>query len=309
MITLRPFTLCVAAALVLLALRPAPALAWGYEGHAVVALIAQHYLQPAVHQRVDAILAMDDSTLVKHDMASEATWADKWRGAGGDLDAGGRHHRTAKWHYINLELVRPSLNWACWGHKPLPRGMPASQGPWQSCVTDKTQQFFAELADPATPPQERLLALKFLLHFVGDLHQPLHAADDRDAGGNDVRVSGIARRPTTLHHAWDTAFVSGLGRGQKKIANQLIANIHNVDMQRWQRGTPQDWAWETWEIAKKDAYGPLPARRRGVTVKLSPAYVRQAQADVALQLSRAGVRLAWLLNRALGPQALDTGAP
>lgn len=293
-----PFFLATTLVLGLWLVAP-PAWAWGYEGHQVVALVAQHYLQPEVRRRVDAILATDDSTLVRHDIASEATWADKWRDAGGDLDANGQH-RTAKWHYVNLELVRPSLTWACWGHKPLPRGVAASQGPWQSCVVDKINQFQAELAAPDTSPRERLLALKFLLHLVGDLHQPLHAADDHDYGGNDVRVSGLGRRSTTLHRAWDTTFVAQLNRSPQRLADQLVARISTVERQRWQRGTPADWAWEAWDIARRDAYGPLPARRRGAVVKLDAAYVRQAQSDVALQLSRAGVRLAWLLNRALG---------
>ncbi|HEU0196533.1 MAG TPA: S1/P1 nuclease [Nevskiaceae bacterium] len=292
--------LCV----VLIAAMPSTALAWGNEGHQVVALIARHYLHPAVRERVDALLQTDTSPLVRHNMADEATWADKWREAGGDLDASG-HHRTAKWHYVNLELVRPSLSWACWGHHPLPRGVPASDGTWRSCAVDKIDQFEAELRSPATSPNERLLAVKFVLHLVGDLHQPLHAADNHDAGGNDLRVTGIARRPTSLHHAWDTVFVRDLSRNPQVLATRLIDRISAVDLQRWQRGTPADWAWQSYDLAKADAYGRLPPHTRRGTVRLDAAYVRQAKADVALQLSRAGVRLAWLLNQALGTGAMQ----
>ena len=83
---------------------------------------------------------------------------------------------------MDTELAQPDLASACFDHPPLPAGVPASQGPPPACVVDKIDQFTAELSNPATGASERLLALKFLLHFVGDLHQPLHAADDHDAG-------------------------------------------------------------------------------------------------------------------------------
>lgn len=276
--------------------------AWGPEGHEIVALIAQHEMTPTAHKAVDALLATDTSDLTAHDIASEAVWADVWRDAGGDLD-GGHHHRTAPWHFVNLELNRPNLRWACWGHKPLPAGVPASQGPWRSCAVDKINQFEAELASPHTAPHERLLALKFLLHLVGDLHQPLHAADNHDHGGNDVRVSGLSRRVERLHHAWDSTFVRDLGRDPQTVAAELETRIKPADIQRWQRGTPEDWAWESYHIAKDDAYGKLPRRGVGGIYRLDGAYRRMADADVAQQLSKAGVRLAWLLNRALGSDA------
>lgn len=280
----------------LTALFPTPSRAWGEEGHRVVALIAEHYLRPAARRRIDAILATDPEPKAE-DLAYQATWADRWR----EDDPDGR--RTASWHYVNLELVHPSLQWACWGHRPLPAGMPASQGPSRSCAVDKIAQFDAELAAPDTPASERLLALRFVLHLVGDLHQPLHSSDNHDHGGNDIRVRGIARRPTTLHHAWDTVFVRRLGHGPQQIARHLIQTITPADQQRWARGTPADWAWEAWRMARDDAYGKLPARHGRAAVTLDAAYVRRATADVKLQLSRAGVRLAWMLNQALDRDA------
>ncbi|HEX7380980.1 MAG TPA: S1/P1 nuclease [Nevskiaceae bacterium] len=271
---------------------PTPSHAWGAEGHRVVALVAERYLRPETQRRIDAILATDPGPRAT-DLAYQATWADRWR----EDDPDG--HRTASWHYVNLELVHPSMRWACWGHRPLPAGTPASQGPSHSCAVDKIDQFEAELAAPGTPPRERLLALRFVLHLVGDLHQPLHAADNHDHGGNDVRVLGISRRPTTLHRAWDTVLVHRLGRSPRQIAQRLVKTITPVDRQRWQRGTPTDWAWQAWRMACDDAYGKLPRRSRRAAVTLDAAYARQATADIRLQLSRAGVRLAWMLNRAL----------
>jgi hypothetical protein len=75
------------------------------------------------------------------------------------------------------------------GRLPLPAGTVASSGPPKSCVVDKAKQFADELGAPGTDPKERLFALKFLLHFAGDMHQPLHSSDNNDRGGNEVKVS------------------------------------------------------------------------------------------------------------------------
>ncbi len=146
-----------------------PALAWGDGGHEIIALVAEHYLDPAARAKVATLLAMDTDTLTDHDIASEATWADKYR----DSDRYTtkiRHQATRLWHFVDIELDEPNLASACFGHPPLPSGIPASKGPPRACVVDKVDQFAAELANPSTAASERLLALKFLLHFVGDLH-------------------------------------------------------------------------------------------------------------------------------------------
>src|SRR5262249_19143564 len=115
--------------------------------------------------------------------------------------------RTRNWHFINIELKDGNLAAACFGHPGLPPGTPASRGPATACVVDKIDQFAAELAAADTHTSERRLALQFLLHFVGDIHQPLHAADDHDAGGNDKLVSATGFEPGKLHGYWDLEFV------------------------------------------------------------------------------------------------------
>ena len=137
---------------------PAPARAWGYEGHEIIAAIARTYLNPAIRQKVDALLAEDADALTAPDMVSRATWADTYRNS---------HKETAGWHFVDVELDHPDLKGACFG-QPALGGTPASQGPAEDCVVDKVRQFSSELADPATSQPERILALKFVLHFVGD---------------------------------------------------------------------------------------------------------------------------------------------
>ena len=167
-------------------------------------------------------------------------------------------------------------------------------------MVDKIEQFAAELADPRTDPEERLVALKFVLHLVGDLHQPLHAADDHDAGGNRKRVVADGFRPGNLHHFWDTEWVRRLGDDPRQVATALIAAISDQQRQAWSRGTVSDWAMESFAIARKDAYGGLPEPSTQGVYVLDAGYVNAAIRDVRVQLSRAGVRLAVVLNKALG---------
>jgi hypothetical protein len=276
----------------------ARALAWGEEGHEVIGLIADHYLDPAVRARVAALLAGDDTGLVARDIASESTWADKYRDS--DRDSGkARYLGTRSWHFVDLEIDGPDLGRACDGRPGLPPDTPASRGPADDCIVDKLEQFAAELQDPRTAESERRLALQFLLHFVGDVHQPLHAGDDHDQGGNRKRAEGPGIPADNLHHDWDVEFVRRLGPGGREVADGLIARISAADLARWSHGTPADWALETFGVAKAHAYGLLPAPGAGSRYSLSEAYVADATRVTAEQLSKAGVRLAWILNRSL----------
>ena len=135
-------------------INPHRATAWGDEGHKVIALIAEHYLDPAVRAKVGTLLAADTDPLAGHDIASEATWADKYR----DSDRHTtkiRYDATWRWHFVDIELSQPDLAAACFGHPPLPPGVPASKGPPQACVVDKIDQFAAELGNQVTSASEQ----------------------------------------------------------------------------------------------------------------------------------------------------------
>ena len=269
--------------------------AWGDEGHKVVALVAQSFFDPNVKKRVNALLAADTDPLTAHDIASAATWADKFR----DADRGDSRARTRQWHFVDIEITAPNIDEACFNHPTIPNGTVASDGPADDCVVDKIQQFAAELADPATDAEERVAALKFVLHFVGDVHQPLHSSDDHDRGGNAKRVSAGGFAAGNLHHFWDTEFVEQLGADPETIASDLIGHITKAQQTQWQAGGPADWAKETFGVAKTDAYGQLPPAGSKGSFRLSDEYITTAANDAAEQLSKAGVRLAMILNQAL----------
>jgi hypothetical protein len=278
--------------------QPRTALAWGDDGHKVVALIAQSFLEPDVRKRVNALLAADTDSLTAHDIASEATWADKFR----DANTGGARQKTSQWHFVDIEISAPNLDAACFNHPKIAQGTVASDGPAADCVVDKIEEFAAELANPATDQEEQVVALKFLLHFVGDIHQPLHSSDDNDRGGNNKKVSGAGFRAGNLHHYWDTEFVDQLETDPKSIASDLIGHISKDQINAWQAGSASDWAMESFEVAKADAYGQLPEPSARGSYRLTEEYITTATDDVAQQLSKAGVRLGLVLNNALRKQ-------
>jgi hypothetical protein len=270
--------------------------AWGDEGHQVIGLIAAHFLDPGVLARVNAMLGASSDSGAP--MEREASWADEFR----DSDRNStkvHYHQTRNWHFVDLELDAPDMNSACFGRPALSAGAAASSGPADDCIVDKVEQFSAELANSATSPGEKQLALKFLLHFVGDLHQPLHASDDHDRGGNQTIVAAPGMAPSTLHHYWDVEFVTRLGGGASAVADQLVARITDVERVRWSTGTPADWAMESYAVGKAHAYGLLPAADAQNRHRLTAAYVDDATQVTGEQLSEAGVRLAAILNRAL----------
>ena len=269
------------------------ALAWGDLGHEVTALIAYRHLSPTARAALDALLASDTDTLTAVDFASRATWADKYRNA---------HRETAAWHFVDIEIDRPDLKDACFGFPTLQGGQSASQGPAQDCVVNKIDEFAAELKNPSTPAAERLLALKFLIHFMGDLHQPLHAADHHDRGGNCIGLSPPQGAQNNLHAYWDVNVVNALGHSAAQIAEQLDARLSAADITAWTQGTPQSWAMDTFEVGRHDAYAlpSMPTCQSGGSVALPPAYMAQAEKDAATQLLKAAVRLAAVLNDALG---------
>jgi len=238
----------------LLVTAPHRAYAWGDDGHRTIALVAEQYLEPAVKTKIAAMLDADPDNLAPHDLASEATWADKYRDSNNRRD---HYEQTQNWHFVDLEINDPDIKAACFGRPPLPPGTLASNGPAKACIVDKIKQFLAELENLRTDFEERLFALKFVLHFVGDLHQPLHTSDNHDRGGNGVKVwSGSKALP--LHHLWDTEFVHALARKPVVLSPLLLMQITPAQAASWRAGTPEDWAWEAFAMAQEDAYGDPP---------------------------------------------------
>jgi S1/P1 Nuclease len=270
----------------------APAEAWGDLGHKASALVAYRHLTPKARMALDALLAADPDTLTAPDFASRATWADKFRNA---------HRETAAWHFVDIEIDNPDIKSACFDFPAASAGA-ASQGPAQDCVVNKIDEFAAELKDPAAPLAERLLALKFLIHFIADVHQPLHAADHHDRGGNCILLAPAPMQAPNLHAYWDIDVVERWGRTPAEIADKLDAGLNADQFKTWAQGSAASWAMESFDIGRRDAYALafLPTCQNNGSITLPADYAARAQEDAAIQLLKAAVRMAAVLNEALG---------
>lgn len=231
-------------------------------------------------------------SLTRRDFASRSNWADEEKRR--DFAA------THNWHFAEIEISGGSVAAACNGHT-LP-GQPASRGPANACIIDKIEEFRAELATPQAPRAERILALKYVLHFVGDIHQPLHAADNHDDEGNDIMVIRPIGGPAiNLHVYWNVALVGAPGDPVAEIAARLIRN-HQSKFALWADGGPYQWAMESHALAVRYVYAsPIgTGRAKGDSaVHLTQPYESNAQRIVDEQLAKAGVRLAMVLAQAL----------
>ena len=171
--------------------------------------------------------------------------------------------------------------------------------PYATIIVDKLEQFEAELKDDHTAPAERRLALQFVLHFVGDIHQPLHASDAHDQGGNQEQIEADGQSPGNLHRYWDVEFVRALGLDPQVVADSLIAQVGPDEIRACQSGAAADWARESYAVGKQISFGRLPPAIAPHRYRLSADYVQTAVGAVRLQLKRAGLRLACVLNRDL----------
>lgn len=241
-----------------------PTFGWSAAGHRIIGAAAAEFLTPEAKAGISELLR--GKTIAK-----SAVWADHIR-----------PHRkeTFSYHYINLPL----------GSERYDPARDELEGP---TIIKATERFAAELADRSRSASEREEALKFLLHFVGDLHQPLHCASNHDAGGNatHVRLNGKAMN---LHHLWDMEIISFSGLNDKQYAEVLrdkVAQLSPADRTAIESGTIVDWVMETHRLAS-GAY-QLPENRH-----LDDSYLAAHQGTVEQQLIKAIVRLTLLLNRA-----------
>jgi hypothetical protein len=247
----------------------APLCAWGPEGHDLVARIAEAQLTPAAHARVVEILGP------RVTMASVSSWADQVRRT---------RSETAPWHYIDIPIDQPHLDMA----RDCPKG---------DCVIAKIEDFRKALADPATPPAARREALLFLIHFIGDMHQPLHCSDNHDKGGNDVHVV-FFDHPSNLHSVWDGGLLSRIGTEDRLFPEWLKESERHE--KKFARGTVEDWAEQSHKLAVKIVYGKLPRTVSGQPEVVDAKYEQTADPLIRLQIERAGARLARVLNETLG---------
>ena len=262
-------------AVVMAALASGTALAFGPEGHSIVAEIAHRRLSPAATRHVQELLGGNAS------LASIASWAD---------DVRDQRPETANWHFVDIPLAERGYS-AARDCRSRDRG---------DCIVQALPRALAALRDAHTAKPERIEALMFVVHFVADLHQPLHAVQD-DRGGNTFPVKFFLdpRRQravdTNLHQVWDF----GLIRSQVWDWGAYVMRLESDWLQRADRvviraGSIAEWATESHDIAAIAVFAGV---ERGAT--LGDDYIARARPWLDRQLGIAGLRLAALLNDAL----------
>ena len=254
--------------------------AWGAQGHHVVARIAWALMTPVARQRATELLGGGMDAFV-----AAATWADEVRSA---------RPETYNWHFVDIPVGEP--------HYDARRDCPATgKG---DCVIAEIARARAELADSSRGAPLKAESLKFLIHFVGDLHQPLHAIDNHDRGGNDVKVvalRGEEGRATNLHAAWDTGLINLSAETETARAERLLIDLasHPVDASL----DVVKWAEEGRDLGARVVYrypGFSAAGPPADPVTLDEAYRATAMTSIDRQLATAGARLAALLNALIG---------
>jgi hypothetical protein len=246
---------------------PAPALAWGAEGHEIVAAIAVRELTPAARAQAARLLGGEAMLVL------ESNWADEIRDQRRD---------TGRWHFVDIPLAAPGYD-------------PRRDCPDRACVVAQIENDARVLGDRQLSDSRRAEALRFLIHFVADVHQPLHAEDNGDRGGNQIRVE-IGRERSNLHHVWDQDMVEALGPSAGAVAGDIARTISPAERKAWAAGTPAVWANESHAIARDQIYPALMDRR---SLRLPRDYAWRQAPLTRMLLAKAGVRLAWLLNTVL----------
>jgi hypothetical protein len=279
-------------------LAPLPLAAWWETGHQAIARIAAFHLTSSVRARVALLLDVADSPEAVADaLAKASTWADETKKETG----------TSAWHYIDLALqdTRSDIALRCKD---------------DDCAPARIRLFARQLSSKTVEHRwSDQDALRYVVHFVGDIHQPLHTISDADLGGNCERLEAPVGQAKNLHALWDGELVNELNLSDRALAAELENGIQRLtDEQRRSlaAGSVDDWVWQSHELALADVYRVLripvepvefpascndaPLAIGDLQLRISTGYMGGMKPVVRDQLTKAGLRLATLLNETLG---------
>ncbi len=270
------------------------ALAWGPEAHRMVGDIAAAQLNAKANAKVLDLLSNDrlaDGQLSdRHTLGEVASWADEIREY--DPKKPGR-----RLHFDDIPLCEaPDYSRYCKNGQ---------------CASAQIGRQLKILGDERARLPQRNRALKWVVHLVGDIHQPLHASNRHDQGGNAVQVAFFGQRDNppyrnlNLHALWDVHMVRRLVAERGGERAFVSASLSDGEKSAWGKGSISDWIRESHEIARDLAYTALPVaascrRKIAGVVEIGQAYYAKAAPVIEIQIKKAGVRLARVLNETLG---------
>lgn len=252
----------------LLLLTPLRLWAWGVDGHRAVGKIAENHLSRHAKREVLKLLGTETLPLV-------STWPDEIRNYPAFKE-------TAPWHYVN---TASGLN-----HDQYIQQLKIQTAPnaYNALLTQLTI-----LKDAKKTQAERLAALKFVVHLVGDVHQPLHAGHAEDRGGNDIKVK-YRGKDTNLHSLWDSGLLEYQGLTYTEMATAYDAQLKGRTIRSLQAAPPEQWLWESYQSCAQ-LYQETP-NAADLDYRYYPAHAELMRQRIV----EAGIRLAGLLNATLG---------
>jgi hypothetical protein len=272
----------------LLLLIPSPASAWWEYGHETTAEIAMKLVQPRTRQSVQALLrqqkVLDTPTCPVRTIEEASVWPDCIK------TLGDRFSYAYTWHFQDADICKKFdlKEWCADGN----------------CVSKQIARAQRMVADRKLPSRDRLMALAFLVHFVGDLHQPLHSAEhDHDQGGNKLKLRyGFIPR-TNLHSVWDGLLADRAISSPPPGPDGILSQIPPAERATLAQGSIEDWSRDSWEIAKTRVYGSVLPDPCGAPVpqdaQIDQVKIQELIPVLRLQIAKGGIRLARLLDEAL----------
>lgn len=249
-----------------LSLMATSAHAWGPNGHRVTGKIAQAYLTPEAQAEITALLGVES-------LAEASTWPDFMRSNPSDFWRKG----ASPWHYITV-----------------PPGTSYTEAPPEGDAMSALAMFSEQIANDSLTITERQLALRFAIHLIGDLHQPLHVGRGDDRGGNNVDVL-FKDEPTNLHALWDEDLIEDEKLSYTEKARWLDRRITPDQVAIWSDTDPNTWVSESLVLRDK-VYEELGPYDRDTMPNLSYDYVYKTRPDIDLRLQQSGIRIAAYLN-------------
>jgi hypothetical protein len=255
-------------------------ISWGAVGHRTVGSIAEKHLTPKALAGVKDLLGGQD-------LAGVANWADSVR----SLPA---YKQTGPWHYINLPM---GLTYDAFKNRV--------ENMLEANVYSALVAQLRLISDASVSRERKVAALKFVVHFVGDLHQPMHVSREEDKGGNTIQLN-YDGQGTNLHAVWDSKLIDHTGLDYQQLAAKYD-NASPAQIRQWQNDPVVKWMWESYQITEQ-LYAEVDSMHDR---SIGQAYYDEHIATVALRLEQAGVRLAGLLNVLFknGPVAVGPSDP
>ena len=234
---------------------------WGFKGHRTIAMIADKHLNPDI--RAVALSYLGNETF-----SDASTWADEHRSP-----------KDSPWHFINLPLGL--------SHDQFIKTVKESKGNVYTAILEME----AILKDNTSSNEKKNEALKFLIHFIGDAHQPMHVSRKEDKGGNDIQVR-FNKEGTNLHSLWDSKLIDFEGMIEAEMANSYDTATP-AQIKKWQSDEPAEWLWESYQISSELYAGAKSGQ------KIDKAYYDKYIPIIHQRVNMAGIRLAGELNKIL----------